>query len=353
MKTSISKISTIFVISFFVSLNCFAQWEQHVTVINSEPNKTVKVTSKLQSGINMPDLSWASKSSVACFPATQNNKFNGKHVLFATKIPPKSEMYITLIPTDKNSNISLYAYQIGESNYTLVPGLASCVTCEAEHKWDYPKKGKTQDHTRTVRLNAINNGYNVVIGVAGANNLSEGVFILEIKLISSSTTNTTQETVKVTSINSVVGKDVEVKGNLSSGVKIHDLSWASKSSVACFPATQNSKFTGNHVLYTTDLPQYSDMEITVISTNTNQNFSIYAYSIGANKNEIVPNLASCVSCEAEHKWDYPKKGKTQDHTRTVKLNALNNPYKVVIGVVGANELNSGEYTLKISTTSKK
>ena len=91
------------------------------------------------------------------------------------------------------------------------------------------------------------------------------------------------------------------------------------------------------------------MEVTVIPDDKNANFSIYAYEIGANSNRIVPNLPSCIRCEVDHKWDYPKKGKTQDHSRTVKhLVAINNPYKVVIGVVGANGLKKGSYTLKIN-----
>ncbi|PLX10387.1 MAG: hypothetical protein C0594_05065, partial [Marinilabiliales bacterium] len=72
-----------------------------------------------------------------------------------------------------------------------------------------------------------------------------------------------------------------------------------------------------------------------------------------NNNSIVPELSSCVSCEAEHKWDYPKRGRTQDHTRTISgFVAINNPYKVVIGVVGAKGLKTGGYTLKISITDR-
>ena len=145
------------------------------------------------------------------------------------------------------------------------------------------------------------------------------------------------------------GKTLSYKGDLADGVKIHDLSWASTSSNACFPATQNHKFRGNHIIYITEIPKYSKMEITVVPDDKNANMSIYAYTVGTSSNAMVPNLSSCVSCEAEHKWDYPKKGKTQDHTRTVYLNAVNNPYKVVIGVAGADGLTKGSFILKIKT----
>jgi hypothetical protein len=64
----------------------------------------------------------------------------------------------------------------------MVPELTSCVSCEADHKWDYPKKGKTQDHTRSVYLNAATNPYRVVIGVAGAEGLVKGTFVLDVAL---------------------------------------------------------------------------------------------------------------------------------------------------------------------------
>jgi len=328
----------------------YAQFPTHVQYLESKPNNTVSVKANLNQGKVIEDLSWAWSSSVACFPGTQVKKFTGNHVLFSTKLPRKAIMYITVIPKDKKANFSVYAYSIGTTNYSTVPNMRSCVSCEVEHKWDYPKKGKTQDHTRTVRLNAINNPYNVVIGVVGANGLKSGAFRLEIKMEGGEEKKLeVQKEVVVTKINCEKNKITEVKGNLKNGVTINDLSWAWSSSNACFPETQKKKFTGNHVLYVTDLPKYSEMEITVVPDDKNADLSIYAYEIGANSDRIVPNLPSCIRCEADHKWDYPKKGKTQDHSRTVKhLVAINNPYKVVIGVVGANGLKKGGYKLKIN-----
>lgn len=128
-----------------------------------------------------------------------------------------------------------------------------------------------------------------------------------------------------------------------------DLSWAWNSSVACFPETQKDKFTGHHVLYSTELPRYSEMEVTVIPDDPRANFSIYAYQIGAtNESAIVPYLPRCVRCEVDHEWDGPRRGYTQDHTRTAThLVATRNPYRVIIGVVGANGLAEGSYRLQV------
>ncbi len=142
-------------------------------------------------------------------------------------------------------------------------------------------------------------------------------------------------------------------GDLSEGDLMDDLSWAWNSSVACFPATQKHKFTGNHLFYTLDLPKYSEMEITVIPKDPNADFSLYAYEIGLNSNRMVPKLSGCIRCEAAYKWDRPHRNKTQDHTRVVSnLVAINRPYQVIIGVAGADGLTNGEFTLQVDIKSK-
>ena len=46
-------------------------------------------------------------------------------------------------------------------------------------------------------------------------------------------------------------------------------------------------------------------------------------------------------------WDRPKRGKTQDHTRTITFNAIGNPYNVLIGVSGPKGATAGGFTLKV------
>jgi len=140
-----------------------------------------------------------------------------------------------------------------------------------------------------------------------------------------------------------------VEGNLSQGVEMTDLTWAWNSSVACFPGTQAAKFTGKHVLYALDLPAYTELEIDLIPADKNANFSLYAYEVGTiNDGNTVPTLPQCIRCEADYKWDYKVKGKTQDHTRHVRdILAIANPYQVIIGVVGANGLSVGGYRLEV------
>ena len=158
---------------------------------------------------------------------------------------------------------------------------------------------------------------------------------------------------QVNKVEIIPNKVVTVSGNLSEGKVIEDLSWAWSSSNACFPSTQKSKFTGNHVFYSVELPAYSEMEVTVTPEDKNQNFSIYAYQTGLNNADLVPDLPRCIRCEVDHKWDRQFRGRTQDHSRTAKdLVAITNPYRVVVAVVGADGLAEGDYTLSFSVKSR-
>lgn len=325
----------------------FGQFPSEVIELKVEPNKAFSAKGDLSKGKKIADLTWASRSSTACFPGTQNAKFRGNHVLYGFKIPPNSKVKITVIPDDKSKDFSLYGYQVGSTNYSVVPNMTSCVSCEADHKWDYPKRGKTQDHTRSVEFNSIKNPYNIFIGVTGNNGLSSGSYTIKVDLESASTNTSEQAPLKIFTAKSEKGKILSYKGNLNQGVKLNSLAWASRSSTACFPATQNSKFRGNHVIFTTELPARSIMKVTIIPTDKSKNMSLYAYQVGTTSKQMVPNLTSCVSCEADHKWDYPKKGRTQDHTRSVEFNSINNPYKIVIGVTGPADMTEGEFILKI------
>ncbi|MDC8005523.1 hypothetical protein POV27_15805 [Aureisphaera galaxeae] len=159
---------------------------------------------------------------------------------------------------------------------------------------------------------------------------------------------------KVYSVEPVPNKEVLYEGNLIEGTFLQDLSWAWNSSNACFPETQKTKFTGKHLFFTGIIPRYSEMTVTVIPKDPSKNFSIYAYEMGTGSDYLVPNLPRCIRCEADHKRDRAFAGKApQDHTRTVEnLVAINNPYRVVIGVTGADGLEEGEFILKISMKTK-
>jgi hypothetical protein len=340
------KHSLLLVLALFFTTIAFSQKKWSVP---ASPNKAALYKGDLADGAVIEDLSWASTSSNACWPATENTYFRGNHVFFVSSIPPNAELTVTVIPDDVNTNLSIYGFQLGTNTTNFPPDISSCVACESERKWDRPKVGKTQDHTRSIYFNSTTDSYRVVIGVAGADGLKTGTFNIKFDLKADEADNSVQEPVIAKKIN-LTGTVTSISGNLNQGVKINDLSWASTSSMACWPATQNTKFRGNHVLYTHEMQTNLNYKITVIPKDVNANFSLYTIQDGIGQTSLPPDIRTCTSCEAEHKWDYKKAGKTQDHTRVIQIDSFQGPWRLVIGVSAADGLTTGDYTLKIETS---
>lgn len=308
--------------------------------VEIRPNSKSSIQGNLNDGEFIEDLSWAWKSSVACFPATQQEGFNGKHVLYETKLPKRAILTLTLKPKNKNDKMSIYAYQVGVNSDAVVPNLNSCVSCEADNN----QGNKRSDNTRQVSLNATTNEYKVYFAVVGENKLAKGDFTVEIQLEGGEEIEYTQEEVVVIDFPELKANgEVGVDGNLNNGVIIHDLSWAWNSSNACFPGTQQESFKGNHVLYKTSIPKRSEMEITLTPKDPKATMSLYGYQIGTSRDYVVPNLPSCVTCEADNN----QSKRATDNVRKIRFNAINNPYNIFIGVAGEEGLTEGDYTLTI------
>ena len=174
----------IFISTILIGLvfNASAQWPSSVTVIDLGEKDSVTVQGDLAKGSKMSDLSWAWNSANACFPGTQASKFKGNHVFYAVTMPAHCEMKISVTPTDPSGDLSIYAYRIGVAEYYLVPELGSCITCEADHKWDGNWKGKVQTSERKVSMqNPGKDLYNILIGVSGPASATSGTFDLKVK----------------------------------------------------------------------------------------------------------------------------------------------------------------------------
>lgn len=180
----VKRLSILFagVLSIGLCSGALAQSTPAVYTVESVGNKTSTVQGSLKDGVKLQSLAWASNSSNACFPATQNVKFTGNHVFYVTELPPRSVMTITVRPKNDGTNLSIYGYQIAPDKVILPEDLQYSVTCEADHKRDYLRRGESPTSARSMRFNAVGNSYKVFIGVAGANGLTEGDFTLEITL---------------------------------------------------------------------------------------------------------------------------------------------------------------------------
>jgi hypothetical protein len=143
------------------------------------------------------------------------------------------------------------------------------------------------------------------------------------------------------------GQVLAWEGNLEVGTPLASLVWAWNSQNACFVEPREDLFTGHNVFYQTEIPKYSTMVIRLTPKDKKTNLSLYAYSGGGGA--LPPELHSCVSCEADFKIDQRVIGRKRPrYVREVELRAVNRAYPVTIGIVGAEGLNEGDYTLEIS-----
>lgn len=129
------------------------------------------------------DLSWASLSNVACFPATQNKKFNWNMIIYNLLLNKNKKINVKLTPDNIKDNLSLIIYKTDPWLDLLPPNIESVYDCEVDHKWDRPKVWKTQDHTRSLSIqwNTIKSG--IYIWVVWANWLTNSNFSLDIEIL--------------------------------------------------------------------------------------------------------------------------------------------------------------------------
>jgi hypothetical protein len=150
----------------------------------------------------------------------------------------------------------------------------------------------------------------------------------------------------------VAGQKVQYKGRLEDGQLIADLSWAWQSSVACFPAIRQEHFNGSHVFFTGVIPARTEIIVRLIPDDPKAEMSLYGFLTGVDNEPLPPNLTSCIRCEADHDRGRPVAGRpNRGNTRVLQqMLAIQRPYRVTIGVAGAQGLQSGGFTLEIDAS---
>ena len=122
----------------------------------------------------MLDLAWAQQSSVACFPANLNEEFAGNTLFFALQQPAERSLQVR-IESAPNTDSSLWVLQQGANDYYTPPDVPQAIQCESA--W---RSGTGE--TETIELSAPDHDYNLLIGVAGRENVDAGLVRLETAL---------------------------------------------------------------------------------------------------------------------------------------------------------------------------
>lgn len=313
-----------------------AKWPSHVKELTVQSGKPTVVRDSLEGGILIKDLSWAWRSENACFPGTQAEKFKGKQKFYAFELPAYSEVKIKLTP--KSQDLNLYGYQVSNKDFrSLPPKLHGVVACEASFDYNRSNPGEKE----SIAFNSIRNPYHIVIAVVSPSPEIDDSFTLEISLKTKKKSSASQNVPQVSELSLKNGK-AKIKGNLKKGAQI-DLDWADSSQVACFPATQFQNFNGTHRLYRVELPRNSRIKI---SLKSKSNINLYALQLGSTDRKSVPPHVPSAICEAS----YPYGNKKPGFPRSIEMISIRNPYSVLIGVAGGDEIKEGGFVLKVEVT---
>jgi len=160
--------------------------KQPVTQIAvGSPSEPSSVEGNIKSGKKIP-LGWAELSNVACFPATRFEQFDGNHVFYRVPMAARSSLNITMTPKD-NAAINLYALrQAASGDQPVPPNVTAAISAEASYP-KYVKINSTKkilnkdDGVRKIEFTSVDTPYSILIGVAGANGLTEGGFKLDVE----------------------------------------------------------------------------------------------------------------------------------------------------------------------------
>lgn len=313
-------------------------WPRGVQRINARSNAVTTVRGDLRRGAPVADLSWATSSSVACFPTTVFESYRGAHVFYGTAIPPRSVMKIKVQP-EAGVDVNLYAYILGTNDFsTLPPNITGVTTCESSENYGQPNPGGSQE----VELNAIANGYNVVIVVAGPAGVTSGRYSLSVDLKTAAAEPTAPTGMRSQTIPTVSGQTATVNSRLDGGY-ILPLDWANTSQLACFPSHHNPAFRGKHVFFRAALPANSQMKIVVRPARPDLDLSIYGIRLSANDATTMPPNIHAGVCDAS----YASRGGDPGVEETLDFIAIQNPYTILIGVAGPEGVTSGDFTISV------
>jgi hypothetical protein len=186
-KANAVALSIIFAFGAFTTANSQTpETGPKVTPLTLPANSNVgQIAGDIKHGKTI-SLSWAERSSVACFPGTRFEMFNGNHVLYRVDMPARSRITITLTPKD-GKLINLYALRQGVAERAAPPNISSAISCESKYPiYANLPTGRTvsnkDDGVRKVEFISVGSPYSILIGAAGVKGLTEGEFTLSVKV---------------------------------------------------------------------------------------------------------------------------------------------------------------------------
>ncbi|MEO1267125.1 MAG: hypothetical protein AAFX99_03440 [Myxococcota bacterium] len=335
-------------------------WPSDVRVVELDANSEAVVTGDLAEGA-CTNLEFAEQGF--CFPATQNQHFEGNHVFFALDQPqpPGSVLEIKVVP-DPDVEVSLLGWHTGTSDFTVPPAINTSV-CEASYTRNGIAHEPNPGQPETIRFtnpNSDPNARSVFFSVAGDRwSGTAGRFTVYISLIQGQThCEASLERAPNTCPWPSDVHLIEVDGNglgLASGDLAEgactNLAWASTSGNACFPATDNFHFEGNHLFFALSepLPPRSIARIEAIPAD-DVDISLYGTTAGTTNCLVPPNI-NATTCEASYARGIGDVSDPGQPEAILFQNPGNSEANVFLGVAGTALMGDrGTFDLRVEIT---
>ena len=147
-----------------------AQFPKHVKVLEVKSSGTTAVQGDLANG-RFVDLAFGLRGSVNCFTESEKQSFDGKHRLYAFKVPANTKV---LIEMTTSNDMSLYGYMITTDRHDVPPYLenVSKEGCSASAK-PMGQPDRIMMMTRATPMH-------IVVGVTGIQENETGTFNLKV-----------------------------------------------------------------------------------------------------------------------------------------------------------------------------
>jgi hypothetical protein len=343
-------------------------WADFVTELTLDEDGNAQVSGSLESGLPICDLSFAWSSQVACFPEPQAYLYETNTRFYAVTMPKAGTMTVTVTP-DPGVDLSVYGLQMGTTSFYTPPNNPSATSCEQSPKKNFATVGGA-GAAESLTFVSTGNPYNILIAVSAPAGIdpSKSGYTLDIaaKLVADDTCGELWSTAKLSKwpttatqwypAVAVVTPDANgkatVAGNLTSGKPMCSLSFAWQSNIACFPATETTRFSGNHVFYALDggVGAGQTVTVTVTPTSADVDVSLYGYWMGLGDFYIPPKVVSVGSCEASYAKNVSGAGNPGAPETIYFENPGGNAYNYFFAVAGADAANTGAYTIDIVRT---
>jgi len=144
---------------------------------NGDPTPAGDATEVIEGTLDEGDviaLDWA--HSLYCWPQPQDAKFSGAHVLYERSQAADRDFTMRVRPSS-TLDVSIYYIQRSAGETVLPPDITNAFDCGATYEFD---DDSNPGQAEVVLASGSSNAFELVIGVAGANDAEVGSYTLEI-----------------------------------------------------------------------------------------------------------------------------------------------------------------------------